>query len=79
MGAYKRYREFGGKGQRVGPRVGEFREFGPASLRGITVINHTQISVDLISISFWILIVYKLQNQNYHAQHPNVSNHYFCP
>ena len=37
MGAYKRYREFGGKEQREEPRVKEFREFGTASLRGITV------------------------------------------
>ena len=40
MGAYKRYREFGGKEQREEPRVREFREFGTASLRGITVIAH---------------------------------------
>ena len=37
MGAYKRYREFGGKEQQEEPRVREFREFGTASLRGITV------------------------------------------
>ena len=37
MGAYKRYREFGGKEQRAEPRVREFHEFGTASLRGITV------------------------------------------
>ena len=37
MGAYKRYREFGGKEQREELRVREFREFGTASLRGITV------------------------------------------
>ena len=37
MGAYKRYREFGGKEQPEEPRVREFREFGTASLRGITV------------------------------------------
>ena len=37
MGDYKRYRKFGGKEQRVEPRVREFREFGTASLRGITV------------------------------------------
>ena len=40
MGAYKRYREFGGKEQRAEPRVREFREFGIASLRGITVHGH---------------------------------------
>ena len=39
MGAYKSYREFGGKEQREEPRVREFREFGTASLRGITVFN----------------------------------------
>ena len=39
MGAYKRYREFGGKEQREEPRVREFREFGTASLRGITVVR----------------------------------------
>ena len=50
MGAYKRYREFGGKEQREEPRVREFREFGTASLRGITVqlpnvdiIDHIQL------------------------------------
>ena len=32
------YREFGGKEQRDEPRVREFREFGTASLRGITVL-----------------------------------------
>ena len=31
------YREFGGKEQREKPRVREFREFGTASLQGITV------------------------------------------
>ena len=40
LGAYKRYREFGGKEQREEPRVREFREFGAASLRGITVYTH---------------------------------------
>ena len=39
MGAYKRYREFGGKEQQEEPRVREFREFGTASLRGITVCS----------------------------------------
>ena len=34
----KRYREFGGKEQRAELRVREFREFGTASLRGITVV-----------------------------------------
>ena len=38
FGCYKRYREFGGKEQREEPRVREFREFGTASLRGITVL-----------------------------------------
>ena len=38
MGAYKRYREFGGKEQRAESRVREFRKFGTASLRGITVL-----------------------------------------
>ena len=38
MGAYKRYREFGGKEQRVELRVREFCEFGTTSLRGITVL-----------------------------------------
>ena len=38
MDAYKRYRKFGGKEQREEPRVREFREFGTASLRGITVL-----------------------------------------
>ena len=37
LGAYKRYREFGGKEQRAEPRVREFHKFGTASLRGITV------------------------------------------
>ena len=37
LGASKRYREFGGKEQRPEPRVREFREFGTASLRGITI------------------------------------------
>ena len=35
--AYKRYREFVGIEQKAEPRVREFREFGTASLRGITV------------------------------------------
>ena len=39
MGAYKRHCEFGGKEQQEEPRVREFREFGTASLRGITVYN----------------------------------------
>ena len=39
LGAYKRYREFGGKEQREEPRVREFREFGTVSLRGITVLT----------------------------------------
>ena len=37
----KRYREFGGKEQRPEPRVREFRKFGTASLRGITVFIPT--------------------------------------
>ena len=37
MGAYKRNREFGGKEQQEELRVREFREFGTASLQGITV------------------------------------------
>ena len=37
MGAYKRYREFGGKEQREELRVREFCEFGTVSLQGITV------------------------------------------
>ena len=43
MGAYKRYREFGGKEQREEPQVREFREFGTASLRGITVYGSFEI------------------------------------
>ena len=43
MGAYKRYREFGGKEQQEEPRVREFREFGTASLRGITVLTERRI------------------------------------
>ena len=39
MGAYKRYREFGGKEQQVESQVREFREFGTASFRGITVFG----------------------------------------
>ena len=38
MGAYKSYREFGGKEQRMEQRVREFREFGTASLRSFTVV-----------------------------------------
>ena len=45
MGAYERYREFGGKEQREEPRVREFREFGTASLRGITVFVLPRIRV----------------------------------
>ena len=37
LGAYKRYRKFGGKEQQAEPQVREFCEFGTASLRGITV------------------------------------------
>ena len=40
LGAYKRYREFGGKEQQEEPRVREFREFGTASLRGIIVFKY---------------------------------------
>ena len=32
--------EFGGKEQQEKPRVREFREFGTASLRGITVVGN---------------------------------------
>ena len=32
LGAYKRYRKFGGKEQQEEPRVREFREFGTANL-----------------------------------------------
>ena len=37
MGAYKRYHEFGGKEQQAESQVRKFREFGTASLQGITV------------------------------------------
>ena len=43
MGAYKRYREFGGKEQREEPRVREFREYGTVSLGGITVHTGTAV------------------------------------
>ena len=39
MGAYKRYREFGGKEQREEPRVREFREFGTARYYCILICN----------------------------------------
>ena len=38
MGAYKRYREFGGKEQREEPQVREFRELGTANFLGIIVL-----------------------------------------
>ena len=44
MGAYKRYREFGGKEQQEELRVREFGEFGSTSLRGITVVTDQDIS-----------------------------------
>ena len=44
MGAYKRYRQFGGKEQREEPRVREFCEFGTTILRGITVETDQDIS-----------------------------------
>ena len=47
MGAYKRYREFGGKEQRAEPRVRDFREFGTASLRGITVFKWSIIQANI--------------------------------
>ena len=52
MGAYKRYREFGGKEQQEEPRVKEFREFGTASLQGITVTkNHScELLLQLIHV-----------------------------
>ena len=37
LGAYKKYREFGGKEQRAESRVRESRKFETVSLRGITV------------------------------------------
>ena len=43
FGAYKRYCEFGGEEQREEPRVREFREFGIASLRGISVLSNFEI------------------------------------
>ena len=50
MGAYKRYREFGGKEQREEPRVREFREFGTASLRGITVPYKLSPKIDSLGL-----------------------------
>ena len=56
MGAFKGYREFGGKEQRAGPRVREFREFGIASLRGITVLQGKEFEnyLELLMLSIYL-------------------------
>lgn len=48
LGAYKRYRKFGGKEQREESRVREFREFETASLRGITVFKVCSPSLPIL-------------------------------
>ena len=51
----KRYREFGGKEQQPEPRVREFREFGTASLRGITV--HAPFLALFLAITYSFSII----------------------